>query len=300
MKKLLLLLALAAPVLFGLQSLKMSPPTPEAAADTLCFQRDIFPIINTNCAMSKCHDAITHAEGYNLTTYAGIMKGVKAGAPTSSKVYTEVRSNAMPQDRPALPDSLKEKIRLWIAQGAKNTACPPASCDSVNVAYATTIRTIIQDNCIGCHRPPTPEGGVNLTNELYITENIGLLECVVMHDADCVPMPPNGKLDVCQLAKVRKWAQSATSVDEQTPNAELAVMPSVVQEQATVRFTTTANGRVTLALYSAAGMEVLRVADADFAAGTHNAPLKMSALPHGVYLLKMTAGSRRVSAMVMH
>lgn len=300
MKKLFTVFAIALPVLFGLQSLKMSPPAPEAAVDSLCFQRDIFPIINSNCAMSKCHDAITHEEGYNLTTYAGIMKGVKAGTPTSSKIYTEIRSNAMPQGRPALPDSLKEKIRLWIAQGAKNSDCPPASCDSVNVTYGTTIRAIIQDNCIGCHRSPSPEGGINLTDELYISENILKLECVVMHDAGCEPMPPNTKLDVCQLAKVRKWAETAMSADEQTPSAELAVMPSVVQEQATVQFTTTSSGRVKLVLYSASGIEVLRVADADFTPGVHTVTLKASSLPHGVYLLKMTAGSRRVSAMVMH
>ena len=48
---------------------------------TICFERDILPIIVTNCAKAGCHDAITKEENRNYTSYSGIVtkEDIKAG-----------------------------------------------------------------------------------------------------------------------------------------------------------------------------------------------------------------------------
>jgi hypothetical protein len=84
-------------LVLGMESALVPVPDGQIAVeDTLCFQRDILPIFHSNCAMAKCHDAITHKDGYTLLNYSGVMKGVKAGNATQSKLYRVVNENEMP------------------------------------------------------------------------------------------------------------------------------------------------------------------------------------------------------------
>ena len=165
MKKLFYLLLIAVPVIVGLQSFDRTDSAPTIQADTVCFTRDILPIINSNCAQSGCHDAISHKDNLNLTTYSGIMKAVKAGSPSTSSLYRQISNNQMPQyPYSRLSDTMKTLINLWITQGAKNTTCTTTNCDTVNVTYEGTIKPIITFNCMGCHGGASPDGGVDLTN----------------------------------------------------------------------------------------------------------------------------------------
>ena len=58
--------------------------------DTVYFERDILPLIGSNCAKSGCHDAITSADGVNYSTYNSTINTGKVdpGRPANSKMYT--------------------------------------------------------------------------------------------------------------------------------------------------------------------------------------------------------------------
>lgn len=232
MKRLLFLLA-SVPLLFALKSsLAFVPEQTEVMADTLCFSRDILPIFNSNCAMAKCHDAITHEEGYTLTSYSGIMKGIRAGNPNQSKLYREINENAMPPDR-VLPDSLKKRISAWIEQGALNNDCPTNDCDTLNITLQKTIKPLIAVQCLGCHSGNSPSAGISFENDEQIEGMKEIIACAVMHGQDCKPMPPNNvSLNQCIKAKFRIWGLGTqSSVEETTQNDRIRIIVSPNHEE---------------------------------------------------------------------
>jgi hypothetical protein len=91
----------------------------------ICFKRDVLPIYKNNCAKPGCHDGTGEAGTFN--NYPDISQSVVAGNPNSSRSYQAIIAtwgeNKMPPDQPL---SLENRtiIRLWIEQGAKETACP--------------------------------------------------------------------------------------------------------------------------------------------------------------------------------
>ncbi len=181
------------------------------SADTIYFNRDIAPLLATNCAMSGCHDATTHAEGVNLSVYSKIMStgGVKPGSPTSSKLYT-VTLKSNPQDRmppspsPALTTDQKTKLYKWIAQGAQNNYC--YDCDSTAFKFNLNILPIIQNNCTGCHNSGNTSGGVMLTNYSEITTALvgNRLQNTIAWTG-VKNMPPSIKLPSCKIDNINKW-----------------------------------------------------------------------------------------------
>ena len=58
-----------------------------------CFTRDILPVIISHCATTGCHDAITHKEGYNYTTYANIMNVSNSRKSRSKQIVRELYHN---------------------------------------------------------------------------------------------------------------------------------------------------------------------------------------------------------------
>jgi hypothetical protein len=95
-----------------------------AQFDTVCFERDIFPVFKNGCATTGCHSG--GGEGMTLNTYEGIMRGVTAGSPSQSRVYqamTSTLNQPMPPSH-ALAESDRIRIRIWIEQGARQTFCP--------------------------------------------------------------------------------------------------------------------------------------------------------------------------------
>jgi hypothetical protein len=93
----------------------------------VCFERDVLPIFQTNCAISGCHDATSKTEGYNLSDYESITSnGIEKGNAGKSKVYKAMITGIgeiMPPSG-ALPEAQRQLILVWIEQGAKNTTCP--------------------------------------------------------------------------------------------------------------------------------------------------------------------------------
>lgn len=190
-------------------------PTSTCSADTVYFQQQVLPLVVSNCAKSGCHDAASHVEGYNLTTYTNIMKLVKAGNPGSSKLYSVISTNnngsRMPPPPAAkMPQDQINLIYKWIQQGAKNNACSEA-CDTSVFTFSGAIKPILTAQCQGCHNSTSAGGGVDLSayaGAKTAADN-GKLWGAIHKDPGFVAMPPAGSgLTSCQLTQFKKWIDS--------------------------------------------------------------------------------------------
>ena len=93
--------------------------------DTVCFERDIFPIFRSNCGVMGCHDQESASGKYVCTDYNSIIKRVVPFNPDKSKVYNSIvgkSASLMPPGK-ALRENERILIRVWIGQGAENTTC---------------------------------------------------------------------------------------------------------------------------------------------------------------------------------
>jgi hypothetical protein len=178
--------------------------------NTVYFQNTILPLLNSRCAMPGCHDAITQAEGINLTSYTSIMNSnngelVSANDPNGSKLYEVILDGEMPEDPyPPLTAQEMQLIYDWIAQGALNNYC--ADCDTSKYLFAADILPLINSRCTGCHGTVSPNGGITLTSYANISTvaNNGFLMGVVTGTGYPL-MPPSVNLPDCEKTKIINW-----------------------------------------------------------------------------------------------
>jgi uncharacterized membrane protein len=84
--------------------------------DTLHFQADIQPIFNANCL--SCHGATKAPDLRDGKSYQALTKGGFINLPgETSKLYTKITGS---DHSPRSSDLDKQKILLWINQGALN------------------------------------------------------------------------------------------------------------------------------------------------------------------------------------
>ena len=87
-------------------------PYPEIiCSDTISFNIDILPIIQSNCA--GCHN---NSNGYTFTNHQNISFNYAAIVGSMKGIGYQL----MPQDGPAIPDSSIQKIQCWVNQGMRN------------------------------------------------------------------------------------------------------------------------------------------------------------------------------------
>lgn len=176
-----------------------------------CFSRDILPVLVSSCALSACHDATTHSEGYIFQGYSSTLKAVKPGNPTESKLYQvitapegEDRMPPAPMNR--LSTAQIDSIAAWIRYGALDEFCGEV-CDTINpVTFSGTIWPTIQTFCAGCHSGTNPGGSVRLEN--YINVSTSAANGILMDalKGNGVPkMPPAGTLSSCKLRQFELW-----------------------------------------------------------------------------------------------
>jgi len=178
-----------------------------STSSALCFDSQVLPIIYSNCAESGCHDSKTRAEGYDLSTYNGIMKGVIAGSSSKSKIYTEMSSGKMPESPRKMAGSQIAIIKQWIDEGAKNITCGARVIDAAIPTFVKSIKPIIDIYCVGCHQTKAAKGGVILDSYTFIknyVENQKLWHVINYH-VGYVGMPQNQKLGACQIEAIKKW-----------------------------------------------------------------------------------------------
>jgi hypothetical protein len=182
----------------------------------VCFDRDIMPVLLSNCALAGCHDDISAARGYRLTSYLAIVSDdelIEPGNPGESKLYKAITRDPDDDDfmppRPAnpLPSALIDSIFNWIKHGALQENCQ-LICDTIRpVVFEKQVWPVIGFNCTGCHSGSTPQAGISLTSYTQIrqaAESGPLLNAV--RRSGPAPMPPTGALDRCQLRTIELWA----------------------------------------------------------------------------------------------
>lgn len=183
--------------------------------DTIYFERDLLPILQSACAQPGCHDAITQQDGVRLTDYSSVMATgkIKPGDPQDSELY-EVITDSDPDKRmPPPPNSVlpAEQIAMiekWIQQGAQNLFCDDEECDTTNVTYLTVVEQIINQHCYGCHNNSNPLGGLSLEgyDNVVSIANDGRLIGTITHEPGYPAMPKNGiKLSDCKILLIETW-----------------------------------------------------------------------------------------------
>jgi uncharacterized membrane protein len=196
-----------------------------AGSNAVCFQSDILPIFQSNCAKSGCHDAASNQKGYILDSYDNLFNkdgrfeqsNIKVNYPEDSKLYQvlfETGNKKMPPlPNPDLTTVQKNLIARWITEGAKNTTNCNTTCDSTQFKFSANIMPLVQNHCTGCHSGAAPPNGVNLTtyDGVRFVAVGGLLYGVVSQSPGYDPMPKgSGKLSDCEIAQIKKWVQAGS------------------------------------------------------------------------------------------
>jgi uncharacterized membrane protein len=180
-----------------------STSTTAPVNDSVCFNTQILPLFQSNCAQGGCHDAGSHQEGYTFTSYTGIMKGINDG-----EIMKEINKGDMPMAPvPQLTSEQKSLLNKWIAEGHKNRICDDP-CDPATATFAAGVNTIITTNCTGCHNNNIANGGINLQGYDNVKTQAlsGKLVCVIDHGAGCLPMPQNAaRLSNNCIQVIKNW-----------------------------------------------------------------------------------------------
>lgn len=82
-----------------------------------------------------------------------------------------------------------------------------------SVFYSSDVKTIIDNNCVGCHAGSSPSAGVDLsnyTNVKFQTEQGNLISR--MNNTNN-PMPPSGVVPAVDLQKIDKWLSDGLKED---------------------------------------------------------------------------------------
>jgi hypothetical protein len=182
------------------------------ADDKICFESSVLPIFVSSCAKPGCHDAQSHKEGYILDSYSNIVrKGIQPGSANNSKLYEvlfEDGEDRMPPSPDApLTQAQKDSIKVWINQGANNTTDCNCYCDETQFTYAAIIQPLVNRNCVGCHKPGSLSGNLDLSTytAVKVQVNNGKFLGSVTHTSGYSPMPPGGKLSDCEIAQITNW-----------------------------------------------------------------------------------------------
>jgi hypothetical protein len=86
-------------------------------------------------------------------------------------------------------------------------------CDTNGTVHFTTVDTVLQSNCLGCHDKSSK---VNLDGYKYVypyakdfSKNplIPILQGVIRRHSGFKPMPPDVVLDTCSIRKIEIWIE---------------------------------------------------------------------------------------------
>jgi len=188
--------------------------------NTIYFEQMIRPLLNSNCAVTGCHDPITAEDDVVLSDYQNIISTgeVQAFNPFESEII-EVLFETDPDDKMPPPGNTPlttEQRNLlidWINQGAQNNSCEASVCDTVNVTFSQSVMPIIAENCTGCHSGNNPSGNISLTNYAQISNEStnGKLLDAMKGNPNAVAMPLNSPLlSDCRISIIEIWINNGT------------------------------------------------------------------------------------------
>ncbi|MFK7969003.1 MAG: c-type cytochrome domain-containing protein [Bacteroidia bacterium] len=180
------------------------------------FEKDVLPILVSNCARSGCHNEASAQSGVILNNYENVIKtaNVEPNDPDRSELYEVLvatdPSERMPPSGP-LPANQIQIIKDWIEEGAKNLTCDTTGtggCDLVDVSYDQFVKPLLTANCVGCHNSSSPSGGIALNTIAAVrsAQANNQFYGSIAHLTGFSRMPQNGaKLDQCEIDKVKSW-----------------------------------------------------------------------------------------------
>jgi hypothetical protein len=180
-----------------------------------CFQRDIFPVLQSSCGIAGCHDGTGEENEFLATSYNTIMTAVRPRQPNESKLYRVITTGGGEDKMPPYPyDPLTsaqiDSIYNWISYGAPNEDCGFV-CDTISeVTFAGTIWPLIETNCKGCHSGTSPSGNTSLASfsDVSAVATSGTLLGALNGTPPNVQMPPSGPLQDCQIRQVQMWIEN--------------------------------------------------------------------------------------------
>ncbi len=208
--------------------------------DDICFERDVLPIFQENCALSGCHNSESRKHGYVFDSYENITTSNRGRAIIpynlkKSKVYKKITEDTNedrmpPPPNPPLTGTEISVINKWIMAGAPNSKCGDVgkvnkdlssdsvkvtesvdnSCDTLNLVYKD-IQPIVEKNCYKCHSGNAAGELFNLETYAQVKEkgNEGKLYGAINHLPGFKSMPKKSpKLQGCELAKLNAWINS--------------------------------------------------------------------------------------------
>lgn len=190
-----------------------TPVTGVVPNNGICFEADVLPIFQSQCSKSGCHDAASREDGYQLDSYANIIrKGLVAGNAAASKLYKVLVDNGSdrmpPPPNAPLTSTQIATIAQWINEGARNTINCATGCDTTVFTYSGAISSMMQTHCTGCHNGAAPSGG-GISLSTYAEVRTQALNGKLLRSIDHTgpfPMPKNSaKLSDCKITQVRKW-----------------------------------------------------------------------------------------------
>ena len=178
-----------------------------------CYDRDIQPILMSSCAVSGCHDAATHKEGIDFSSYTKTLKEIQGGNPNSSELYHSITATPgtehfmPPKPYSALSKAAIDTIYSWIKRGGLNEECA-SPCDTTGtIKYTSHIKSIIDLSCISCHGINSPSGGIKLltASDVQAVAKTGKLLGAVKRKSGFVAMPPTYALSTCDVRQIELW-----------------------------------------------------------------------------------------------
>jgi hypothetical protein len=187
----------------------------------VCFEKDVLPIFQNNCAISGCHNG-SGESGLVLNNYVSISHTVVPGKPYSSQAYKTIISTSgdkrMP---PSGPLTLENRtiIRVWIEQGARLTTCSDTSGQNngnVNphACFSRDILPVLNSKCAtsGCHDQISHQGeyvfsSYSSTMMAVVPGNLSESKLYEVITGGEEKMPPAGKtqLTSAEIDSIAAW-----------------------------------------------------------------------------------------------
>ena len=205
---------------------------PDPASDAY-FNAFVRPILESSC--THCHGKEADKGDLRLHTLEACLAGADGtpalvpGKPDDSPLYKTTilpadHDDIMPPSKePPLVKEQTERLRAWIAAGAKWPAGVVLG-QEPRMQFVRDIQPILEQNCVSCHKPDKDEGGLDMTTLAknlaggdsgpalvpYDTEKSLLFTRTNLPADDDDLMPPSkkgGPLPKEQITKLQLWVK---------------------------------------------------------------------------------------------
>ena len=93
---------------------------------------------------------------------------------------------------------------------------PDTACDTATVTYSTSVRSLLDNNCLSCHSNNEASlrgGNIKLENyaDVKLRAGDGSLLGAISHESGYSPMPREApKLDDCSISIIRIWVNAGS------------------------------------------------------------------------------------------